>query len=184
MMTADKRTAPEAASAAPPNGRRLGRQLRDLLKNEARLQHRLLALATETREAIIERNIAGVIVSEAEHRQTLNEADAASAERQEMSRAIARAYHVPATAAPTLSSVLEVLPPDVGIEIGVTATLLLEVVREVRAAHTLNRELIENELAHIGLTLEVVARAAAPRQDYSRRLPAARAAALMLDRAA
>jgi len=173
----------DVSAAAPPNGRRLGRRLRDLLKNEARLQHRLLALAVETREAIIEREIEAVISLEAEHRQTLNEAETAADERRALSQAIARAYNVPAPN-PTLTSVLNVLPAEVAIEIGITATLLLEVVREVRAAHSLNRELLENELAHVGLTLEVVARAAAPRQDYTRRLPAVSAAAMMLDKAA
>ncbi len=182
-MSTSATAVPVAAAAAPPNGRRLGRRLRDLLKNEARLQHRLLALATETREAIIERDLAAVISLEAEHRKTLDEAQAASDERRALSHDIARAYHVPAVNV-TLSRVLDVLPAEVAIEIGITATLLLEVVREVRAAHSLNRELLENELAHVGLSLEVVARAAAPRGDYSRRLPAVSAAAMMLDKAA
>lgn len=172
-----------AEPVAAPNGRRLGRRLRDLLKNEARLQHRLLALATDTREAIIEREIEAVVALESEHRETLNEAEAASHERRALSHDIARAYHVPA-ANVTLTRVLEVLPAEVAIEIGITATLLLEVVRAVRAAHGLNRELLEDELAHIRLSREVVAPVAAPRREYSRRLPAVSAAAMMLDKAA
>lgn len=172
---------PSEVSATSSNGRRLGRRLRDLLRNEARLQHRLLALATETREAIIEHDTDVVIILEAEHRKTLDEAQAALTERQEMSRAIARVYHVP-VASLTLSHVLDVLPAEVAIEIGVTATLLLETIRMVRATHAVNRDLLEDDLAHRGVRLEVAAPPRAAR--YSRRLPPVSAAATMLDRSA
>jgi hypothetical protein len=185
MQRTDSRTISRPTTPVTLNERRAGRKLRELLKNEARIQHRLLAIATDMREAIIERDINALAALETLHCQTPAEAEAAAAARREMSRAIAADYESPvATGEPTLSHVLRLLPGEVAVEIGLTATLLLEVVRDVRSAHTLNRDLLENELEHIGISLEVIARAAAPRQDYTRRLPAVSAAALMLDRAA
>jgi hypothetical protein len=181
-----------AAIAISPNRRKMGRRLRDLLRGEARLQHRLLALATESREAIIARDIARLLELEREHKSVLNDAEQAAAQRLQWSVSIARACGVP-EANLTMSRVCDALPPEVALEIGITGKLLLEVAQDVRAAHALNRELLENELEHIGLSLEVVARAAASVAAATRSnatgaagrpLPGVNAASILLDQAA
>jgi len=163
----------------------MGRQLRDLLRHEVRLQHRLLALAARSREAIIAREVDELIRLEAEHRNAVAEAEKYARERLDLGAVISRADGDDVTAAElTLSRVAEHLPGDIAIEIGATGSLLLEVAREVWSAHALNRQLLQNELEHIGLSLEVLARASVPRTDYRKKLPDLSPTAIILDKAA
>jgi flagellar biosynthesis/type III secretory pathway chaperone len=174
---------PAAAPVASPQGRRMGRRLLALLNQELVVQHRLLAVATQTCEAIVERDVAALGALREQHAKLLDEADRLAAARMEASRDIARIAGVP-LAGLTLSQVADCCPGDVALQIGATGHLFVEVVMQVQNAHFLNRQLLENELDYIGASLEVLARAAAPRKDYAAPLQRLDAHAIILDKAA
>ena len=181
-MTPSELPTASATDLALPT-RRLGRHLLTLLKKELVLQHRLLAAATQIREAIIERDIPSLSRVQQRYQELLDEAEQAAAERVTVSRVIARAGGVP-PAQITLSRVAACCPGDVALLIGAAREMLLEVASQVHDTQLLNRELLENELDYIGASLEVLARALAPRKDYSAPMQRLGTPAILLDKAA
>ncbi len=174
---------PAAGAPVSPQSRRMSRRLLALLKKELVVQHRLLVAATQMREAIVERDVASLGAVRDYQAQLQGEAEQLAAERMDLSWSIARAAGVPA-AVLTLSRVADCCPADVALLIGATCRMLLEVASEVQNAHHLNRQLLENELEYIGASLEVLARAAAPRKDYAAPAGQPGTYAMILDKAA
>lgn len=173
----------DACATASPQTRRMGRRLVALLKQELVLQHRLLGVAAQTREAIVERNVVVLAALQERHKALMDEAEQRAAERMDTSRDIARVAGLP-PANLTLSQVMDCCPPDILLTISAIRAMLVETATEVHKAHGLNRELLENELDYIGSSLEVLARAAAPRRDYRTPLGRLPAPAIILDKAA
>jgi hypothetical protein len=168
-------------TAAP--GEADARRLLDLLNDELVVQHRLLALATQMREAIIERQVETLTALGARHQALVEEAERRAFERLAVSREIAGGAGLPAEHL-TLTALAGVCPDALADEFAATRALMVEVTTAVRNAHHLNRELLENELNYIGASIEVLARAAAPRRDYRTPLAGQQAPALLLDKAA
>jgi hypothetical protein len=110
-------------------------------------------------------------------------AERMAAERMDLSHAIVRVHHLP-TAQVTISQVAECCPPELTLLLGAMREMLLEIATEVQSAQALNRQLLENELDYIGASLEVLARAAAPRRDYAQPLQRMGTPSIMLDKAA
>ncbi len=169
--------------ATSPVLRRLGRRLRELLRNELLVQHRVIAVAARTREAIIGREVSTLAGLQVQQAELLAEAERLAGERMEVSESIAGAEHFPAQGL-TLSAVMDCLPGDIAVEISVLRELLITAAQKVRDSGEINRGLLQNELEYVGASLEVLARAAAPRRGYHAPLRSVDAASIMLDRAA
>lgn len=171
-----------ATASESPMGRRLGSRLLALLKKELVQQHRLLGVATHTREAIVERDIACLTRLKEQHTLLLGEAERLAAQRMEMSRAIVGGGGKDDDI--TLSHVADNCTPRVALEMGVVRDRLVELAAQVQNAHLLNRQLLENELDYIGASLEVLARAVVPRKNYTAPSAPLDAFAIFLDKAA
>jgi hypothetical protein len=186
-MTTTTTITPRDADEAVAGGRdeqRAGRQLGALLKQELVLQHRLLALSAQTREAIVERELATLERLRLRQEEILAAAEHLAGRRTDLSRQILRAAGAPDTQQPTLSRVLDCCAPAAAVPIAAVRDALIEVVERVQSSQSLNRELLENELDYIGASLEVVARAAAPRRDYRLPIQDLGTPAVFLDKAA
>ena len=166
-----------------PQAARLSRRLIALLKKELLLQHRLLAVATETREAIVERDIELLTRLHRRQDEMLTEAENLAGDRLHVGWEIARHAGVP-TADLTLSKISECGPASAVVQMHVVRSMLVEVAKKVQSAQTLNRQLLENEMDYIGASLEVLARAAAPRKGYTSPLQRIGTPSIILDKAA
>lgn len=162
---------------------RLGRKLLAVLKKELVLQHRLLGAITQTREALVDRDVAHLARLQEHQTELMSAAERLGSERMAVSHDIARAAGIP-TAGITLAAIADGCPGEVALLIGAAREMLLEVASQVQDAQRLNRHLLENELDYIGASLEVLARAAAPRGDYAAPLRRLGAPSLILDKAA
>jgi len=163
--------------------RRLGRRLLELLRQELLAQHRLIAVAARTQEAVIGRDASTLVGLQEQQAELLAEAERLAGERMDVSRSIAGAEYFPAQGL-TLSALVDCLPGDIAGEISAIRELLITAAQQVRDASALNRDLLQNELDYVGASLEVLARAAAPRRNYQTPLRSLDATAIILDRAA
>ena len=163
--------------------RRLGRRLLELLRMELLIQHRLIAVAQRTREAVIDRDVSTLTGLQTQQEELLAEAERVAGQRMVISQSIVNADYLPAQGL-TLSAVADCLPGDITVEIGVVQELLIAAAQKVRDAAAINRGLLQNELDYVGASLEVLARAAAPRRNYQTPLRNPDATSIILDRAA
>jgi len=179
-------TLTDSANGAGPATRaitRAGKRLKGLLMQELLQQHRILAATVQIREAIIERDTLALGCCQQAHHEAMRKAERLGADRMALSREILdQAGQVDSETG--IAGVLRCLSEELQANIEPLRMDLIIAAGNVERAHLLNRDLLENELEYVGISLEVLARAAAPRRDYSLPLQRMGTPAIILDKVA